>query len=129
MVGGLAGRFNEGLLTFGEAIPEAFIDANGEACAGLVKAGTVIVWGFTIEAEGIVVPRADPFGRVDVSGLECLINLSAGEGPGGAAECAQRRRGETVLDSLQHGRGVCFRPPRIEKSRGPSRGFLRSEMV
>src|SRR3546814_10610870 len=67
-----------------QGFPQFQADPAAERGSGLVEARIVIVLRHLVEAERKVVPRADPFCRIDGAGLQRLENLAGRQRNGGA---------------------------------------------
>ena len=67
-------------VALGKPPPERGVDTEGKLGGGFVHAWVVVVFGRFVELHGLVVPRADPLGRVNGSGFEILVDLAAGQG-------------------------------------------------
>ena len=85
-----------------------------ERRAGLPPTGVVVVLGDLVEAELLVVIRADPFGRVDGALLQRRIDVAAGNIGRDNAELGEHRAAEPAdaeLDALEVFDGVDLLAP------------------
>ena len=61
--------FDQVLVGRVKTVPDIFIDTQRHTRARFVKAGGVIIRGFTVKTESQIIPRADPFRRVNSARL------------------------------------------------------------
>ena len=111
LIGDTRGITDDRLQIPGQGIKHLLINEAFQGCAWLVPARVVVVLGVLVQAEGQVVVGADPFGGIELAGIEGRLDLGAGQvdrlgsrpGSSGAWSCFIPQPSSTRLAGTEYG--------------------------